>query len=493
MEAFLKKLHAVREQNRGRRISFVSGNFKLLHAGHIRLLRFAKEMSDLLVVGVLPANDFNRDVSEADRLESLLSLKMVDHVFVLRSPLEQALEVLRPNFVVKGKEHENQKNPEKAVLEKIGGRLIFSSGAITPSAADIRATTRATPSGLVYPMDFLERHAIREEMLTALLDRLSGLRAMVIGDVIVDEYISCDPLGMSQEDPTIVVSPVASRSYLGGAGIVAAHAASLGARVQFFTVCGKDATAGFVRDHLARHQVEGHVFTDETRPTPLKQRYRCRGKTLLRVSHLRQHALDQELWQSILENMEQALADCDLLVFSDFNYGCLPQPLVDRLIRAASAHGIPIAADSQSSSQVGDVSRFTGAKLLTPTEREARLALHDFESGLVVLADRILRRAQARYAFLTLGETGMIIRDGASATTDQLPALNPAAVDTAGAGDSLLVTTSLALAAGADIWQAALLGSLAAAVQVDREGNIPLRRQELAACLEVWKGNGFIA
>ena len=68
-----------------------------------------------------------------------------------------------------------------------------------------------------------------------------------MGDVIADEYISCDPLGMSEEDPTIVVTPISSKTFIGGAAIVAAHAASLGAQVQFFSVVGDDQTATFCR------------------------------------------------------------------------------------------------------------------------------------------------------------------------------------------------------------------------------------------------------
>jgi len=77
----------------------------------------------------------------------------------------------------------------------------------------------------------------------------------------------------------------------------------------------------------------------------------------------------------------------NLIIFSDFNYGCLPQLLVDQITSFCNEKGIMMVADSQSSSQIGDVSRFRGMTLVTPTEREARFAVHDFESGLVVLAE----------------------------------------------------------------------------------------------------------
>jgi bifunctional ADP-heptose synthase (sugar kinase/adenylyltransferase) len=115
--------------------------------------------------------------------------------------------------------------------------------------------------------------------------------------------------------------------------------------------------------------------------------------------------------------------------------------------------------------------------LLTPTEHEARLAMRNREDGLVVLAEKLRKLSVARTVLLKLGEDGLLIHAGGKVNkwmTDRIGALNAAPQDVAGAGDSLLIVSALALAVGADIWEAALLGSLAAAVQVGRIGNTPL-------------------
>jgi len=126
--------------------------------------------------------------------------------------------------------------------------------------------------------------------------------------------------------------------------------------------------------------------------------------------------------------------------------------------------------------------------LLTPTEREARLAMRDFSSGLVVLAESLRKTAQARDVIVTLGSEGMLVQTEAKhagdMVTDRLPALNSAPKDVAGAGDSLLIASSMGLAVGADIWQASYLGSIAAACQVGRVGNSPLSASEVAAELQ---------
>jgi len=306
----------------------------------------------------------------------------------------------------------------------------------------------------------------------------------VVGDLIVDEYITCQPLGMSQEDPTIVVTPVDSTRFLGGAGIVAAHAAGLGAQVQFVSVTGADVSRVFARAELEAAGVRAHLLTDESRPTTLKQRFRSQGKSLLRVSHLHQGAIAAPLQTGLLEHLEEALQTASVLVFSDFNYGCLPQTVVDKIVPMAKARGAMLAADSQSSSQVGNIGRFQHMDLLTPTEREARISTRNQEDGLVVLAEALRQQSSARYILLKLGEEGLMIHagDGAGPShwlTDRIGSLNSAPKDAAGAGDSLLIASALTLACGGDIWEAACLGSLAAAVQVGRVGNTPIQHREL--------------
>jgi rfaE bifunctional protein kinase chain/domain len=340
-------------------------------------------------------------------------------------------------------------------------------------------------SSIVKPRDFPPRHRFDMRGLLATVSRFPSLRVTVVGDLIVDEYVNCDPLGMSQEDPTIVVTPIQRNRFVGGAGIVAAHAKGLGAEVRFFSVAGNDAECGFARSQLESVGVRQEILEDESRPTTLKQRYRAAGKTLLRVSHLKQHAVNRELSGRLADAVARALQHTDLLIFSDFNYGCLPQPVVNHVVGAAAQRGVMMVADSQSSSQVGDVSRFKGMALLTPTEREARLALRDFEVGLVVLAERLRSQSLAKNLIITLGAEGILIHaphvDQSEWVTDRLPALNLAPKDPAGAGDSLLCCSSMALAVGADIWQGAYLGSLAAACQAGRVGNLPLSAKELTA------------
>jgi len=467
----------------GKSIAFVSGNFNVVHPGHLRLLKFAAEQSDVLVVGVNPDKTAGVTLPQEMRLDNVRSIGMVQHAVGLDGPPDAFIAALRPNIVVKGKEFETRFNPEKSAVESYGGRLIFSSGELRFASLALleRDYSDADTSAIRTPLDFPERHGFNIADLKTILASFAGMRVLVIGDLIVDEYVTCDAIGMSQEDPTIVVTPIVTKTFVGGAGGVAAHARGLGADVRYCTIVGDDNAADFARTVLQDQGVACDTFVDASRPTTRKQRFRALNKTLLRVNHLRQHPASMELQRKMFASVQAALRDCDLVLFSCFNYGCLPQDLVDAVADKARAAGIMMAADSQASSQLGDISRFKGMSLITPTEREARLALNDFESGLADISERLIEKARAQDLVVTLGAEGLLIcatEDGLH-VTDRLPAFNASPKDVSGAGDSFFMSAAMARRVGADIWQSAYVGSLAAALQVSRVGNTPLTVPDL--------------
>ena len=464
----------------------VTGRFNVLHPGHIRLLKFAKELGGKLYVGVESDKIAGESayVAEELRLESLKSNSWVDECFIFNETIENLIDRLKIDFVVKGKEHENKYNEEQKLMKNRKGKLIFSSGETLFSSIDIlkKEYYETTGGPIKIPFDYLERHSINIEELQKIIANFAKIRVCVIGDFIMDEYITCQALGMSQEDPSIVVTPVHNTMFVGGAGIVAAHASGLGATVQFISIVGNDKIKKLAHEKLNSYNVYSNLFVDESRPTTLKQRFRSKGKTLLRVSHLHQGPISKELQKKIINKIENLLGNIDLLVFSDFNYGCLPQSLVEKITSLVKSKkpNIMMVADSQSSSQIGDISRFKDMNLITPTEHETRISTKNYESGLVVLSEELKRQSRAKNILLKLGEEGLLInRESTSFVTDKIGALNTSPKDVSGAGDSLLITSALTLSCGGTIWEAAILGSIAASIQVGRVGNTPLTNLEL--------------
>lgn len=486
-EAILK---AIKAKTEAKRLVCVFGNFNILHPGHLRFLKFAAEQGDHLLVGVFDKESSpGAFLSNDERIEALQSVAVVDDILLVNQNKLDVIAYLQPYAVVKGKEFEKQDNDELSVLLDSNSKLIFGSGeTINANYLHRQTVTSHFVTHSYLPMAYCSRHNITAQSLLAIVEKFSDLSVAVLGDVIIDEYIDCQPVGMSREDPTLVVSPLSSQRFVGAAGVVAAHAKGLGAHVDFYSVVGDDELADFAEQDLAKSGVNACLIRDASRPTTTKTRYRASNKTLLRVNNYRQHDIYPSIREQLQQQIAPKLADYDLIIFSDFNYGVLCNGFLAQLIADAQSKNVPMVADSQSSSQVGDLAKFNGMMLLTPTEHEARLTLKNTKDGLIQVSEQLGNHLQAKNVFITLGEEGMLMRsyNGKMSwwDTDELPALNRNPSDVAGAGDALLTASSLALAVGADLWSTGLLGALAAAVQVSRVGNVPIQQQEVIASIQ---------
>ena len=465
----------------------VTGNFNVLHPGHIRLLKFAKTFAMKLVVGVNSDKIAGSlvDSSETLRKEAVSSIKIVDECFLVDEPIHEIIKRYKPAIVVKGKEYEKKQNPELDALEEFGGQLIFSSGEIgSTSDASLQIEDNKLAYAKIAISNFMDKHGIKAGRLLDILGEFTNKRICIVGDLIVDEYVECFPLGMSREEPCIAVSPQESRRFLGGAAIVAAHSSALGSKANFLSVAGNDEVRDFAATNLENFNVNYKFVIDHVRPTTVKRRYRSVERSLLKVTKLSQQPISENLQELMFAEFKAAAKEADLIIFSDFNYGCLPQPLVTKISKFAEERGIMTAADSQSSSQYGDISRYQGANLITPTEHEARVALQNYDDGLVVLADKLMQKTLSDNILLKLGPDGLIAqcqkKTGKKPHTEKLDALNANPKDVSGAGDSMLATASLALISGANLWEASLLGNIAAFLQVGRLGNVPIKSQEIA-------------
>ena len=462
---------------------FISGKFNVIHPGHIRLFRLGKKLARTLHVAL---DTQGLDQNEIRwRLNALQSIDIVDQVHAYENNNSALILEIKPDVILKGQEFRDRKNPEKELVESLGGKLMFGSGINFFSETEFidKSNVDGGIDAIQLPFEFMQRNNLSENIIKDFLGVASKLKVCIFGDLIVDEYITCHPLGMSQEEPTIVVTAVDKKKFLGGAGIVAAHCSALGAQTFLISVVGNDETASWAKEKISEYSIRGELISDDSRPTTLKQRFRSGSQTLFKLSDLSQEVINPNFQDMVYERFCKIVNQVDLVIFSDFSYGNLPSELVRKIVKLAEENSVLIAADSQSSSQVGNLSKFSGAFLVTPTEREARVELRDQSSGLVILLDELREFLKARNVLLKLGPDGILIRGlglkDELLPTEQVEPSNTKPVDVSGAGDSVLATSALALAGGFDIYQSALLGSFIAGIQVGRLGNVPVNHKEV--------------
>jgi rfaE bifunctional protein kinase chain/domain/rfaE bifunctional protein nucleotidyltransferase chain/domain len=484
------------------------GCFDILHPGHFRHLAWAREQGDLLVVTVSADSVVQKGpnrpfVPERLRAESLAALEFVDWVAIddgeWAGPI---LELVRPDVYVKGKEfedvHDGRFGRERRLVESHGGRVVFSSGDVVYSSTAMIDAHREHFQPVAEQVHaYCKRHGITRARIAELAERFERVRVLVVGETIVDRYVHSEPMGMSAEAPMLVVRPRESESFVGGAAIVAQHAASVGAQSHLVSVVGRDAEAEFARRTLAEVQVRAELVEDPNRPTTLKTRYLAEGKKLLGVNTLRDHDLEPDPLADLLERIDRLSDVVDVVVIADFGYGVVTPAVLSRIATLRRERGIPVIGDVQASTQLGNVARLTGITVSTPSEREARTALCDRESGVADLGAMLLEKTRNEAVVVTLGARGLILLDTARKSWDALgalahsfelkrelvieylPTLAGLPVDPMGAGDALLGTLAVSLAAGASMAEAAYLGACAAAIEVGCMGNVPVARAEL--------------
>jgi len=457
------------------RKALIHGNFEILHTGHVRLFFYAKEVASELVVALcIQGLD---DVEIERRLSSLRAIPVIDDLITFNN-IDEMITETKPNVIIKGREFASIENIEEKLISKHGGTVIFSSGGDDLLQTNVLPTLLSHSGKLTNPiLNYLNRNKIDLDQLKETINRFPKTKILVVGDVILDEFIECAPTGVSQESSTLVARPLWSKQFLGGAGIVAAHCSSLGAEASLLTILGSDKESESIREFCREFKVKLHEIHDFNHPTVLKQRFKTRQQTLFRLNRFSQEGISKSIRSALYDEFRGIVGKFDAVIFADFSYGLFDTEDVQDLVKYAKGEGVFISADSQSSSQIGNLARFIGANLICPTEREARMEIRD-KDGLIVLSQKLMARMDSEFIFLKLGSDGLLI-NGTGIKTDHIAALNENPLDVSGAGDSLLAISTLAFAAKDKPSVAALLGSLAAAIQVSRSGNIPITNYEL--------------
>lgn len=468
------------------------GVFDVVHPGHVRHLLYAKSKADVLVASLTADRHIAKGadrphVPEHLRAVNLAAFEMVDFVVIdnNQKPLEN-LRLIQPDYFAKGFEYTASGMPPKTaeeaeIVHAYGGEIIFTPGDVVYSSTHL--INLAPPLIKIEKLQVvMERYGITFDRLRRTLDKMSGKRVHVVGDTIVDSYTHCAMIGGQTKTPTMSVLYERKLDYVGGAGIVAKHLKSAGADVVFSTVLGEDAYKEFVVNDLAASGIKVNAVIDRSRPSVNKNAIVVGGYRLLKIDTLDNRSISDAVLQDMTRGV--ATTSADAVVYSDFRHGIFNRRTIPEFI-AALPPGAFRVADSQVASRWGNITDFAGFDLITPNEREARFALGDQDSGIRPLASNLYDAADCKLLILKLGERGVLsCRSRDHESLDSFLVIDSFAdrlVDAVGAGDALLAYATLAMLADGDDAVATILGSMAAAVECEVDGNIPVSRDDLTA------------
>jgi rfaE bifunctional protein kinase chain/domain len=319
--------------------------------------------------------------------------------------------------------------------------------------------------------------------LIPFIPRFRNARILVIGDLMVDEYIWGNVSRISPEAPVPVVNVTSESLRLGGAGNVVHNIHTLGGKVWVAGLVGSDDMGRKVLHDLRRMGLETKgVVVQPGGTTTVKTRIIAHNQQVVRFDREEVREIPDEHLERILSFLAERIDEVDAVLISDYGKGVICSPLMDRVRSLTLKAGKILAVDPK----VKNFPFFQKITIITPNHYEAAQAVGRWissEEDLVAVGRRLLEQLQAQAVLITRGEKGMTLFEESGAITN-IPTMAKEVYDVTGAGDTVISVLTLAMAVGATPKQAAFLSNYAAGIVVGEVGTATLRASELEDSLK---------
>lgn len=361
----------------------------------------------------------------------------------------------------------------------LGKQLFKEVEHMHPPEVAISSMTPATPlvSGL------------SKKALVKAINRMSGGRVIVLGDLLIDELLEGRPERISREAPVLILEHVNTELILGGAANTAGNLAALGGICHAVGVCGRDEYARKLARLFEKAGINHALVEDPSRPTTVKTRILSSAhalrQQLLRMDRISHERISAEVAGSVVDRLRAIAPKYDAVILSDYKSGLITSELVSGCLDVAREHDLQLVVDAQN-----DFGRFKNATLITPNQPDTEAAV-----GFKITSRETLERAGkqmlevsgAKAMLITRGAEGMVLfRE--KEQPFELPAFNRSEVfDVTGAGDTVVATMTLAIVTGSSYIEAMALGNLAAGIVVKKSGTAVTNQKEMLDALNSLK------
>jgi D-beta-D-heptose 7-phosphate kinase / D-beta-D-heptose 1-phosphate adenosyltransferase len=324
---------------------------------------------------------------------------------------------------------------------------------------------------------------IGDTELAQLVRRFAQAHVLILGDVMLDRYVSGTASRLSPEAPIPVLRPTTRRATLGGAANVALNIATLGGQASLVGVIGDDPEGSELTNLLGSSGIVPHLIVAPGRPTTAKTRFMAGTHQLLRLDEESTAEVDAVTADNVLSAFTEAIDAADIVVLSDYAKGVLSDAVLSGALERARAYGRVLIADPKRI----DFAAYRGATVLTPNEQEVRQAtrIDAAEDAEAVRAGQCaLEDTGCQAVVVTRSAKGLtLVRRDAPAL--HLPTRAREVADVSGAGDTLVAALAVALGAGAALPEAAMLANVTAGISVGKPGTATVSQEELLGVLHL--------
>lgn len=477
-------------KSKGKKLVHCHGCFDLMHPGHIRYFQAAKKMGDILAATITPdvyvdkgpgRPVFNQNL----RADSIAALECVDYVAINRWPTaEKTIRLLKPDIYVKGHEFEGLEDEtgklqrEYKVLKEIGAELRFTHDIVFSSTKLLNEHYLYPTETRKFLINFSKKYSFKS--ITEMLDSVKPLKILLMGDGIIDEYHYCESMGKSPKAQLVVHKYLGHEVFVGGAFAIANHIASVCDSVQLVSLLGKDDTKeDFILNNL-KQNVEAKFFYRDDGPTIVKKRYinQYQNQKIFEINYINDEFINSEYESDILDYLERAIPEYDLVLISDFGHGFI----TDKMIGCAEMFSKRLAVNAQTNGANAGynlVTKYNNPNYICLDVPEARLAVQDKHSEIDDVAGKLMKILHTDNLIITLGAVGAlgINKDG---ELNRTPGFSTQVVDIVGAGDAFFAYTAPCFAFGMPLQLALFIGNAVGALAVQIVGNKkPVEKHEL--------------
>ncbi|MBT1070651.1 bifunctional D-glycero-beta-D-manno-heptose-7-phosphate kinase/D-glycero-beta-D-manno-heptose 1-phosphate adenylyltransferase HldE [Pelotalea chapellei] len=315
----------------------------------------------------------------------------------------------------------------------------------------------------------------------SLFQHIGDITCLVVGDLMLDEYLWGKAERISPEAPVQVVDIVREELRLGGAGNVVNNLVALGAQVQVCSVVGDDDNGwSLIKEFNRRNVTIDAIFKDPERRTSRKTRVVAANQQIVRIDRESRDPISDKMEQQVCEWITGNISRFKVVLLSDYLKGVLTPRVVATIISAARSVGIPVLVDPKGD----DYTRYHGATLLTPNRKEAetaaRIPIRD-NASLDQAARKIMETAGLDHLLITRSEEGMSLFLDSGAV--HIPTVAREVFDVSGAGDTVLASLAIGIAAGMGTTEAARLANVAAGIAVGKLGTSTVSADEIISAV----------
>lgn len=467
-------------------VALCHGVFDLVHPGHIIHFEQAKSMGDVLVVSITSEKFVRKGpgrpyFNDEMRLKFLEAIECIDYVMLSEGyTVDDIVEAVEPDIYVKGEEYKKAKDDitgkiseEQELVERHGGRIQFTEGQVFSSTHLINTALSGLPDDVrLYMEEFKQNYSMND--IKACAEKVSNLKVLVIGDIIIDKYTYCNVQGIMSKDMGYSARLKGVEEYFGGAAAVARHLCSFNDNVTLMSVMGNEKNIRLRIFEELSENISLKLFYSDEVPTITKHRYLSRNekrdeyRKIFAINNIPETpGYEETVRETFAEKLEEIIEGYDAVFLCDFGHGLIDERVMD-IVQTKAKYLILNCQTNSSNKGMNIITKYHRADVFTLDQQEINLAYPTYGDSDEAKLKKLSRHLGGN-GWLTRGALGaMQINDG---VTQECPAFTLSVKDTIGAGDAFFALAGIFAAAGAPVEVGTFMGNIGGALGANIVGN----------------------